>query len=297
MRNFLYITIIAISVSFVYSQTSFAECVEGPTDTVTCNTNPPNPDPTGVKQAGNNNNLTVNVLPGAGIDTIPANGGNGGAAIETEDGNDQITVTDANLSARLSDAIEAGRGLNIINIIRSTLSVPIGGDAIDTGNDKDIINITDSILFGGNEALCTQSGDDEVTITRSTLTNGVGFTIALGGGDDTLTLNTGAEIIGIKDRGINCSRGFDTIVFAMDVPEDLLALFSSQIATATLPDGSITINGLFYEWRACELLVNDLVGVRNIRPIPTLSQWGLIAMAAVLGIVGFMVIRRRKVTA
>ena len=28
--------------------------------------------------------------------------------------------------------------------------------------------------------------------------------------------------------------------------------------------------------------------------IPTLSEWGLIAMAAILGIVGFMVIRRRK---
>ena len=31
--------------------------------------------------------------------------------------------------------------------------------------------------------------------------------------------------------------------------------------------------------------------------IPTLSEWGLIAMAVVLGIVGFMVIRRRKATA
>jgi len=31
------------------------------------------------------------------------------------------------------------------------------------------------------------------------------------------------------------------------------------------------------------------------RPIPTLSEWGLITMAGVLGIVGFMVIRRRKV--
>jgi len=31
--------------------------------------------------------------------------------------------------------------------------------------------------------------------------------------------------------------------------------------------------------------------------IPTLSQWGLIAMAGILGIVGFMVMRRRKVTA
>jgi len=31
--------------------------------------------------------------------------------------------------------------------------------------------------------------------------------------------------------------------------------------------------------------------------IPTLSEWGLIALAGILGIVGFMVIRRRKVTA
>lgn len=33
------------------------------------------------------------------------------------------------------------------------------------------------------------------------------------------------------------------------------------------------------------------------RPIPTLSEWGLIAMAGILGIVGFIVIRRRNVTA
>ena len=32
-------------------------------------------------------------------------------------------------------------------------------------------------------------------------------------------------------------------------------------------------------------------------PIPTLSEWGLIAMAGILGIVGFMVIRRKKSTA
>jgi hypothetical protein len=37
----------------------------------------------------------------------------------------------------------------------------------------------------------------------------------------------------------------------------------------------------------------------NVRaaPIPTLSEWGLIAMAGVLGIVGYLVIRRKKATA
>ena len=33
------------------------------------------------------------------------------------------------------------------------------------------------------------------------------------------------------------------------------------------------------------------------RTVPTLSEWGLIAMAGILGIVGFIVMRRRKVTA
>jgi len=39
-----------------------------------------------------------------------------------------------------------------------------------------------------------------------------------------------------------------------------------------------------------------IVYVPSTRPIPTLSEWGLIAMAGILGIVGFMVMRRRKVT-
>jgi len=33
------------------------------------------------------------------------------------------------------------------------------------------------------------------------------------------------------------------------------------------------------------------------RVIPTLSEWGLIAMAGVLGIIGLLAIRRKKVTA
>ncbi len=35
----------------------------------------------------------------------------------------------------------------------------------------------------------------------------------------------------------------------------------------------------------------------TVTAVPTLSEWGLIAMAGILGIVGFMVIRRRKVAA
>jgi IPTL-CTERM motif len=38
----------------------------------------------------------------------------------------------------------------------------------------------------------------------------------------------------------------------------------------------------------------ELTPIDGVTPIPTLSEWGLIAMAGVLGIIGFMVIRRRK---
>jgi len=34
-----------------------------------------------------------------------------------------------------------------------------------------------------------------------------------------------------------------------------------------------------------------------IREVPTISEWGMIAMAGVLGLVGFMVIRRRMASA
>jgi len=32
-------------------------------------------------------------------------------------------------------------------------------------------------------------------------------------------------------------------------------------------------------------------------PVPTLSEWGLVAMAAILGIAGYIVVRRRRVNA
>ena len=55
---------------------------------------------------------------------------------------------------------------------------------------------------------------------------------------------------------------------------------------------SITAECIDDDARIC-IFTNDL----RTTDVPTLSQWGLIAMAGVLGIVGFMVMRRRKVTA
>ncbi len=55
-----------------------------------------------------------------------------------------------------------------------------------------------------------------------------------------------------------------------------------------------TEHGIFWHpGETCEQ-VQECIAQRDV---PTLSEWGLIAMAGILGIVGFMVIRRRKATA
>ena len=46
-----------------------------------------------------------------------------------------------------------------------------------------------------------------------------------------------------------------------------------------------------------ERIIYTFSASSSLSPIPTLSEWGVIAMAGILGIAGFMVIRRRKVTA
>ena len=338
MRNLLVLAILAVLVSFAFTQSSFAACGGGPT-VFTCDTTPPNPDPTGVQQEGNNADLTVNVLPGAGIDRAGDNescistgdgaddinvdngdincgleqGSNNG--IHTRDGDDTIDVTNSEIQAR--DAIRTDEGNDTINVLRSMFT--IADDCADTGSGDDIVNFTDVMcrrnlegfeLGLGNDTvnilrseilciditLCQEAieasiGDDTVTVVESVLRTreGIEDTIDLSSGNDTIALGTGADIGGL----IDCGSGFDTIIFTMDVPEEAVGAISSQILQAGLPDGSITINGLFYEWVSCELLVPRLNGVRVTRPIPTLSEWGLISMAGVLGIGGLLALRKR----
>ena len=117
--------------------------------------------------------------------------------------------------------------------------------------------------------------------------------IELGGDDDTLTLGTGAVLI---NGTIDCGGGIDTIIFTMAVPTNHVDEITAEINSKDPAGDSITINNLFYEWVDCEELIPELTG-GFISPVPTLSEWGLIAMAGILGIVGFMVMRRRKVTA
>ena len=47
----------------------------------------------------------------------------------------------------------------------------------------------------------------------------------------------------------------------------------------------------------CNIRLIQACNISDPRPIPTLSQWGLIAMAGILGLVGFIAIRKRYAAA
>lgn len=194
-------------------------------------------------------------------------------------------------------------------------------ECLNPGNSPDEIYISGGILNCDHAIIQTRDGDDIVVITGGILTQttdedqgvetgedndmiSVSHAIvdgsiakdrhAIDGGadDDTVKLGTGAEILGLSTG----NEGFDTLVFEMGVTETSIPSLCSQILAMDPEEGEITINGLFYEWEDFEVILCELVPSEP-RPIPTLSQWGMIAMAGVLGLVGFMVIRRRNAVA
>ena len=91
---------------------------------------------------------------------------------------------------------------------------------------------------------------------------------------------------------------------AMDFHPRTGELFGIEFGFGPLPDFPtylVTINTSNAEIaRISELpLCSDALVFFTSPPsnVPTLSEWGLITMAAILGIVGFMVARRRKLAA
>jgi len=314
MKNLLFIILLAVTFSFNFTQLSFAVCVEGPPDNWVCNTDDPNPDLQGVLDTFPAAPKTVTVLPGAGIDTLlPDNGAN---AIETASQGDTITVTDGDLKSAVL-TIETVQGDDKITITNSSV-LSTDGPCIDSSDDNDIVEIIDSELDcngsgvdggGDNDTIIVRgseittdgsspirgANENDIATIEDSILNSTDTAVSMGPGDDRVNLRNGAVLNGIVDCG---SGNLDTVAFQMDVPEEALGFFGSRIA-ALVPGTiqTIEINDLTFELESCEIFLNELVGIENVRPIPTLSEWGLIAMAGVLGIAGLMVIRRRKVTA
>lgn len=318
MNRFILFCLLAVIPYFTFQQNSLAQCIQtgntpGGGNIIDC----PGPVQDTNLNTGSNPGTTdldddVNVPEGGGLN-VP-----GGRTINTADGNDEVTtsgtvVTNGNSASIFtgpgndtvtvnggliegnSGGMELSSGDDNVTVNAGTIRNPDGtaGEVIDTGSGSHIITINGGILGppgGSDEIIQAGNGTDIVTLNGGVYIKAGDEVIDLVSGDDTLTFGGNIDLGGF----VNCGNGFDTIEFAMDVPVERLPIISSEIAAAGLPAGSITINGIFYEWEECELLVNELNGVQNIKPIPTLSEWGMIAMAGIIGIVGVLFVIRRR---
>ena len=66
----------------------------------------------------------------------------------------------------------------------------------------------------------------------------------------------------------------------------------------TTEDSCVELGGVYQgDNVSCDGIDECLAPPPPVRNVPTISQWGMIVVAGLLGIVGFMVIRRKKVTA
>lgn len=228
----------------------------------------------------------------------------GCAGIEADgDGLHKITIEDGFIQGLTDEGIDLGDGPNEVYIMGGTI---LGTDAaLQTGSLDDKIIITGGFLKqddNSDPTIKAGPGNDLISVSHATIDGSMTTEGAMrcGSGDDTVKLGTGAVILNTiyaDFEGSTEDNGFDTLVFEMEVPAESIDFICSQILAQNPQDGSITINDLFYEWEDFDVLVCDLQPVRVVRPIPTLSEWGLIAMAGVLGIIGLLALRRRKVTA
>lgn len=248
----------------------------------------------------------VNVLPGGGINTSDD------TAIFTSLGDDVINVM-GEVSSTAGNGVLTSVGNDTV-IVDGGSIMSTTNTAINTASQDDTVIVNGGNINGFQGAILLGSGNDTATIKGGTLTSFSFNLINSASGNDTVTINGGIFIPdevsvflgddddtlrlgGDVDLGgiIDCGEDFDTIIFAMTVPEQFIPEVSQRITTAGLPNGNIIINGIFYEWENCELLTNELVpgNTGRVAPIPTLSQWGLIAMAGVIGIVGLITVRKR----
>lgn len=244
-------------------------------------------------------------------------------AINVGTNSDVIIIQNAHLEGQ-GAVFFLDAGDDSLTIIDSTIITSVGGVTIPVGEGNDTAIISGSTIMSGpgvSRSFTGGPGMEDLTIMNSTITNtSADATVSLGvdddkvfvshstitnitndfpligaAGNDQLTIGTAALIPGGIDCDGDMSVGFDTLIFAMEVPGSQIEALAEQIENLPTPDGSITINNIFYQYRNCDVIEADL-GIAD--PIPALSIWGLLALAALLGVVGYVVaIRPRKITA
>ena len=119
--------------------------------------------------------------------------------------------------------------------------------------------------------------------------------------------NTGSDIFEILCPDGELSEGAESVVLRESVDvfisdsgliiyqtNDLGDGFSCSISDASQGNGTEITEE---DYQNCRRKLIEGCNLKQINPIPTLSDWGLVAMAAILGVAGYFVVRRRKAAA
>lgn len=245
--------------------------------------------------------------------------GNVAGDTTTTDNDDIVNISGAVISG-INEAISTIGGADNITMNGGSITGVVG---INSGSDADIININDASFINtdrcvnassgsgdvividnstftcsGGDGVAGSSGNgDQITVSNVQITAGENAIDAGSGSDDEITIGDNV-LLSSPGAKINCGSGNnDSLTFAMVVSAEAFNHLSIQIANGQ-EFGNIVINGFFYTWNDCEVLINDLtIGtpITRMIPVPTLSEWGLIAMAVILGLAGYVVIRKKAV--
>lgn len=164
----------------------------------------------------------------------------------------------------------------------------IPGFSITTRNaitpGSEIVTVTPPLLGLINVAVGANTVFDDTIITFTEMANSAGLLLVGALGDTTVEI----EVYGINNTLLG-----STIVDVIGVNGVFIGIESTQslIERIELIETGISNAELLYD------LSFGLCDFSNTRPIPTLSEWGLIAMAGLIGIVGFFAIHRRNAKA
>ena len=161
------------------------------------------------------------------------------------------------------------------------------------GPDKEGLVVAGANLFGNNNppnVLLNDLFEKNLDVVFTEVTDAVGLTLGC-----------------IADDDANCTN--QTIIVSVFGPADILLGSTNVPATSfvntfvgIVSGQPITRISLAFS-APSDIEVKAIFDVRfgigggRVSSVPTLSEWGLIAMAGILGIAGFMVMRRRKATA
>jgi outer membrane autotransporter protein len=213
-RRFAPTVLLASMVFAVFGASgAFAACSDhspASGETVTCDTSAPNPDPVNIVAAPGSTNVTINVLPGSGIDIT----GNSGIRLQ-----DQSLVNNHGAITETGDVFDGITVDGSSNSVTNTGSITTNGfqseGIFTTGNDNTFLNDAGGSITtnGGNSdgMLVFGGGTGNTLINRGTITTfGFSFGLEAQGDNNTLmnsgtirTLSTTFAAAGIGTTGTN----------------------------------------------------------------------------------------------